>query len=81
MSNSIDFLLVISKIKSPIYRRSPQFLGTRSREKFTEKTSPRRSLGCEKKTRGKSEQPWPWPHIILQGLATSSRKNLVPIRA
>ena len=24
MSNSIDFLLVISKIKSPIYRRSPQ---------------------------------------------------------
>jgi hypothetical protein len=26
MSNSIDFLLVISKIQSPIYCRSPQIL-------------------------------------------------------
>ena len=25
MSNFIDFLLVISKLQSPIYRRSPQF--------------------------------------------------------
>ena len=33
--------------------------GTRPREKFTEKTSPRRSLGCKKKTREKNEQPWP----------------------
>ena len=30
MSKSIDFLLVISKIKSPIYRRSPQQEGTLS---------------------------------------------------
>ena len=26
MSNSIDFLLVISNIQSPIYRHSPQYL-------------------------------------------------------